>query len=180
LLAGAPPVKSGDRVSFHHYSSEARAVLRILEGKVLRGGETARVQLRLLRPVAAAPGDRFVVRRLSPVETIGGGVVLDPLWPPVRRATPEVLADLGRLDGSLAERLPARGSSRGPEEGAGRNRSPPGRGEPRRGPGALSRSRPRAQTGARLAIRRNGTSGKKSWRLAVRARAEIEKGIHES
>ena len=79
LLAGAPPVKSGDRVSFHHYSSEARAVVRVLDGRLLRGGETARVQLRLSRPVAAVPGDRFVVRRLSPVETIGGGVVLDPL-----------------------------------------------------------------------------------------------------
>ena len=105
LLPGAPPVKSGDRLSFHHYSSEARAVLRILEGRTLRGGETARIQLRLSQPVAAVPGDRFVVRRLSPVETIGGGTVLDPLWPPVRRATPEAIAQLDRLDGSLTEKL---------------------------------------------------------------------------
>ena len=47
-------------------------------------GTSARVELRLSAPVAAVPGDRFVVRRLSPVQTIGGGVVLDPLPPAVR------------------------------------------------------------------------------------------------
>ncbi len=105
LLAGAPPVKSGDRLSFHHYSSEARAIARLLDGRSLAGSETGRVQLRLSRRVAAVPGDRFVLRRLSPVETIGGGVVLDPLWPPIRRATPEALGQLEPLDGSLGDKL---------------------------------------------------------------------------
>jgi selenocysteine-specific elongation factor len=180
LLAGAPPVKSGDRVSFHHYSSEARAVLRILEGKVLRGGETARVQLRLSRPVAAVPGDRFVVRRLSPVETIGGGVVLDPLWPAVRRATPEVLADLGRLDGSLAERLLA-WVEQGREEGAGE--------ESLAARAGVSREEVRAalaEPAARERVRALRHSPERYigedvlGRLAIRARAEIEKAIRES
>jgi selenocysteine-specific elongation factor len=35
------------------------------------------VQLRLEAPVVAVPGDRFIIRRYSPLETIGGGVVLD-------------------------------------------------------------------------------------------------------
>jgi selenocysteine-specific elongation factor len=53
------------------------------------------------------PGDRFVVRRLSPVETIGGGVVLDP-QPAAMRGRPsgEALAALGPLEaGTLVERL---------------------------------------------------------------------------
>ena len=37
--------------------------------------------LRLARPIAAAPGDRFALRRPSPGSTAGGGVVLDPLPP---------------------------------------------------------------------------------------------------
>ena len=105
LLPGVPPVKSGDRLSFHHYSAEARAAARVLAGRVLQSGESGRVQLRLSRKVAALPGDRFVLRRLSPVETIGGGVVLDPLWPPVRRSTPEALAQLDRLDSDLSGKL---------------------------------------------------------------------------
>ena len=180
LLGGAPPVKSGDRLSFHHYSSEARAVLRILESRVLRGGETARIQLRLSQPVAAVPGDRFVVRRLSPVETIGGGVVLDPLWPAVRRATPEALADLGRLDGTLAEKLLA-WVDQAREEGAGEEslaaRAGVGREEVRAAlaePAARERARALRHSPERY-IGEDVVA-----RLAVRARAEIEKGIRES
>ena len=174
LLPGAPSVKSGDRLSFHHYSSEARAVLRILEGRTLRGGGTATVQLRLSQPVAAVPGDRFVVRRLSPVETIGGGTVLDPLWPPVRRATPEAMAQLDRLDGSLAERLLA-WVEQGKEEGAGE--------ESLAARAGTSREEVRATflepiaRGAAHALRRSPERyiGEEALsRLAARARAEIE------
>jgi selenocysteine-specific elongation factor len=35
-------------------------------------------QVRLDRPLRAAPGDRLVVRRADPPATLGGGVVLDP------------------------------------------------------------------------------------------------------
>ena len=35
-------------------------------------------QLRLEEPVCALPGDRFILRFYSPVETIGGGIVIDP------------------------------------------------------------------------------------------------------
>jgi selenocysteine-specific elongation factor len=180
LLPGAPPVKSGDRLSFHHYSSEARAVLRLLEGRELRGGGTARVQLRLSQPVAAVPGDRFVVRRLSPVETIGGGAVLDPLWPPVRRATPEVMAQLDRLEGSLAERLLA-WVEQGREEGAGE--------ESLAARGGTSREEVRAALlepiarGAAHALRRSPERyiGEEALsRLEARARAEIEKNLRDS
>jgi selenocysteine-specific elongation factor len=62
----------------------------------LGGGEGTAI-LRLDRPVAAAPGDRFVVRRQSPVETMAGGRILDPQ--PARgvrrrRTTPERLQAL--------------------------------------------------------------------------------------
>ncbi len=105
LLASAPPVKSGDRLSLHHYSAEVRARARVLDGPAIPSGGSARVQLRLSQPLPVSPGDRFVLRRLSPVETIGGGVVLDPLWPPVGRRRAEELPRLDRLErGDLAER----------------------------------------------------------------------------
>jgi len=78
LLPGSPRVRSGNRLSFHHFASESTASVRILEAREMPPGGSARVELRFAKPVAAAPGDRFVLRRLSPVTTIGGGVVLDP------------------------------------------------------------------------------------------------------
>ena len=107
LLSGSPRIRSGDRVSFHHFASEATARVRILEGRELGPGGTARVELRFGRPVAAAPGDRFVVRRLSPVATIGGGVVLDARPTAIRGRDDEARRGmLERLEtGSLAERL---------------------------------------------------------------------------
>jgi selenocysteine-specific elongation factor len=107
LLADAPRVKSGDRVSFHHFSTESRARVRVLQEASIEPGGFARAELRLGIPVAAAPGDRFVVRRLSPVETIGGGAVLDPLPAPIHgRGTPESRAALEILEtGSLSDRL---------------------------------------------------------------------------
>ena len=47
------------------------------DGADLGDGEGSAI-LRLDRPVAVGPGDRFVVRRQSPVETLAGGRVLDP------------------------------------------------------------------------------------------------------
>ena len=174
LLAGVPPLKSGDRLSFHHYSSEARAKARVLDGRTLTAEGAARVQLRLSQRVAAVPGDRFVLRRLSPVETIGGGVVLDPLWPPVRRATPEALALLNPLDGSLADKLLA-WVEQGREGGAGEDslaaRAGASREEVRVAmAGAIAKGRAHA-------LRRSPERyiGEDALaRLAVRARTEID------
>jgi len=107
LLPSARRVKAGDRFSFHHFSAEARAFVRLLESAEIAPGASGRAQVALSSPVAAAPGDRFVLRRLSPVETIGGGVVLDPLAPRWTRARAEQnRAPLDVLEkGSLAERL---------------------------------------------------------------------------
>ncbi len=107
LLPEASAIESGDRMSFHHFASEARAGVRVLGAKEIPRGGSALVELRLSAPVAAVPGDRFVVRRLSPVETIGGGVVLDPLPPAFRgRVGVEALDALGALESdSLADRL---------------------------------------------------------------------------
>jgi selenocysteine-specific elongation factor len=107
LLAGAASLKSGARVAFHHFASEARASVRVLGAASIAPGQSALAELRLSKEVAAVAGDRFVVRRLSPVETVGGGVVLDPQPAAVRgRLTSEALAALAPLEsGMLAGRL---------------------------------------------------------------------------
>ena len=54
-------------------------------GRAFRPGETTFVQLSLESPVAARPGDRFILRRPSPAETLGGGRVLDAGRPRMKR-----------------------------------------------------------------------------------------------
>jgi selenocysteine-specific elongation factor len=107
LLPAAANLPSGSRVAFHHLATETRAGVRVLGASQIERGGSALVELRLAEAVAAIPGDRFVVRRLSPVETIGGGIVLDPEAPALRgRIGAEALAALGVLEtGSLGERL---------------------------------------------------------------------------
>ncbi len=48
-------------------------------------GVTVMAQLRLDQALPCMPGDRFVVRRTSPMETLGGGRVVDPWAPKMRR-----------------------------------------------------------------------------------------------
>ena len=49
----------------------------LLDRDALNPGESCYAQLRLTDPIATKSGDRFVIRFLSPLETIGGGVILD-------------------------------------------------------------------------------------------------------
>ncbi|HXB66619.1 MAG TPA: selenocysteine-specific translation elongation factor [Candidatus Acidoferrales bacterium] len=82
LLASAKPLKHRAPVHFHSGTAEIEAEVRLLEGTVaLKPGATAYVRL-LLRDRARdrallLPGDRFIIRKFSPVVTIGGGMVVD-------------------------------------------------------------------------------------------------------
>jgi len=77
LLAGAPALVHGARVRLHSFTSEAVARVSIYGYGVVAPGASQIVRLKLANPVLLVPGDRFVLRRLSPAQTIGGGRVLD-------------------------------------------------------------------------------------------------------
>jgi selenocysteine-specific elongation factor len=78
----------GDRVQVHHGTREAPARLAWLGGPFW--------QLRLEQPLIPAGGDRLVIRRIAPPDTLGGGVVLDP-HPKQHGPGRETLARLERL-----------------------------------------------------------------------------------
>lgn len=69
------------RVHVHHGTSEVLARCSLLEVDKLSPGESGWVQLRLEKPLAVRARDRFVLRAYSPVNTIGGGVVVEPTAP---------------------------------------------------------------------------------------------------
>jgi selenocysteine-specific elongation factor len=77
LLASAKPLKHRAPVHFHSGTAEIGAEVRLLGGAMLQPGGTAFARLVLQQPALLLPGDRFIIRRFSPVATIGGGVVLD-------------------------------------------------------------------------------------------------------
>ncbi len=99
LLPSAPrPLKNRERVRLHLYTAEIMTRVTILQGEVIQPGEEGVIQLRLEEPVVALPGDRFVIRSYSPMTTIGGGRLIDPLPRKHRRNRQPVIDQLTRLD----------------------------------------------------------------------------------
>ena len=70
-------LKHGTEVKLFIGASEVVGQARILGDDQLTPGEDGFLQLELRDPVVAVRGDRYILRRPSPSETLGGGVVLD-------------------------------------------------------------------------------------------------------
>jgi selenocysteine-specific elongation factor len=72
------PLQHSSEVKFFTGSAEVLARARLLGVEELRPGEEGWLQLELNEAVVAVRGDRYILRRPSPGETLGGGVVMDP------------------------------------------------------------------------------------------------------
>jgi selenocysteine-specific elongation factor len=79
------------------------AKVRLLEGDELKPGGSTWAQLLLERPVAALKGDHFIIR--SPMETLGGGDIVDVHARRLRRNRPEVIQNLKAREGGTAEEI---------------------------------------------------------------------------
>lgn len=82
------------RLRLYHGSKEVLCRLVLLDREILKPGEEAFVQFRLEEKTACRFGDRFVVRFYSPLETIGGGLILDPNAVKHKRFKDDILKDL--------------------------------------------------------------------------------------
>jgi selenocysteine-specific elongation factor len=90
ILPSEPkPIGQWFPVKVHHAAAEVPGRIVVLRDQAIKPGETDYVQLVVERPIAAAAGDRFVVRDTSSRRTIGGGVFIDLRAPERRRRTPE-------------------------------------------------------------------------------------------
>lgn len=97
LESNKKKIKNRSRVRFHTGTSEIMGNLILLDGEDLRPGEDTVAQIRLDAPVAVVRDDRFVLRSYSPVRTIGGGQVLNPVPEKHKRFRPEVVEGLKGL-----------------------------------------------------------------------------------
>jgi selenocysteine-specific elongation factor len=96
LLASASDRLAHDEaVKVHVGTAEAMARVSLLETNAIVPGGSSWAQLRLAVPIAVAVGDRFVIRRPSPPETLGGGEIADVSGERVRRRA-DALASLER------------------------------------------------------------------------------------
>jgi selenocysteine-specific elongation factor len=77
LADASAPLQHASEVKLFIGASEVMANLRLLGTEVLEPGQEAWLQLELRDPVVAVRGDHYILRRPSPSETIGGGVVVD-------------------------------------------------------------------------------------------------------
>ncbi len=80
----ARPLNSSDEVRVMWGARQDIAKVRIIGANVIAPGERGLAQLRFSAPVIAYAGQRGILRRPSPAETIGGVVVLDPAAIPLR------------------------------------------------------------------------------------------------
>lgn len=78
LKDASAALKPGTEVKVFSGSAETIANLRLLNAEVLNPGEEGWIQLELRSPLVLVRGDRYILRRPSPSETLGGGQVVDP------------------------------------------------------------------------------------------------------
>lgn len=84
-------ILNGSQVHLYHGSAVRLAKVVLLDRDALAPGESCYAQLRMTEEIATRQGDRFVVRFYSPLETIGGGVILDDNPKKHKRNDPSIL-----------------------------------------------------------------------------------------
>ncbi len=101
LLSSLPrPLRHNTPVTLFTGSAETEARVRLLEAEQLKPGGQAWAQLVLEEPVAVVAGDRFIIR--SPMDTIGGGEVVDTQAKRLARFKPAVIKNLEARGGADA------------------------------------------------------------------------------
>ena len=105
LASNKKPLKNRSRVRFHTGTSEVLGNLILLDRDEISPGDDSVAQLRLDSAVALVKDDRFVIRSYSPVYTIGGGKVLNPIPLKHKRFKSDTVEGLKQLNHQAPEAL---------------------------------------------------------------------------
>ena len=101
LASERKPLAQWLPVRFHHGAADIAGRIVPLDEEPVGPGCSGRVQIVLDAPVAAAVGDRFVIRDTTAQRTMGGGRILDLRAPARKRRTPARLAEIDALESHL-------------------------------------------------------------------------------
>jgi selenocysteine-specific elongation factor len=105
LSSNPKKLKNRTRVRFHSGTSEIMGMLVLLNRDELNPGENAFAQFRLESPVSLIRDDRYVLRSYSPVRTIGGGRVINPVPTKHKPKKPDVIDHLKALTSDDMSRI---------------------------------------------------------------------------
>lgn len=99
-------ILNATRLHLYHGAKDILCKVVLLDRDKASAGETCYAQLRLEEEIAMKTGDHFVLRFYSPLETIGGGVVLDSNPFKHKRNDPIILEHLAIKDsGSIKDKI---------------------------------------------------------------------------
>ncbi|MEG1152530.1 MAG: selenocysteine-specific translation elongation factor [Oscillospiraceae bacterium] len=84
-------LKNNSSIHFYHGSCELTAKIALMDCDEIASGKSGFAQLRFDEEFAVKAGDCFVLRFLSPLETIAGGVILNTMPPKRKRLTEETI-----------------------------------------------------------------------------------------
>ena len=106
LKNNAKSLKNRSLTRLHTGTSEIIARVILIEKDELAPGEKGFGQLILEKKDVVVAGDRFVLRSYSPITTIGGGLIIDPLPPKHKRLNKKVIEELATLlNGTLPKKI---------------------------------------------------------------------------
>lgn len=105
LLKSAKVLKHRSRVRLYLGTAEILGRVLLLDREEMQPGEQCYASMELEEPAVAVKGDIFVIRSYSPMETIGGGKVIDPVSSKHRRMRVEVIDTLETLERGSPEEL---------------------------------------------------------------------------
>ena len=94
------PFKDRTRIRFHVGTAELFGNVRLLDQDQIEPGQSGLVQVYLSEPAVTVWNQPFVIRRQSPVETIGGGRILQPNATRIRKPNQTDLAMIANLKSS--------------------------------------------------------------------------------
>jgi len=98
LKSNSKPFPNGTKVKFYSGTSEVIAKIILVDRIKLLPGENSFVQLRVANKLSLCPYDRFVIRSLSPMATIGGGMILEVNSPKYKPHLNDMIHKLALLE----------------------------------------------------------------------------------
>lgn len=98
-------IENRQRLRLYHGTSEILCRVVILDKEEIKPGEEAYVQLRLEEPLTAQRNDRYVLRTYSPMDTIAGGIIINPVAKKAKRFDKNYIEDLKIKESGKAESI---------------------------------------------------------------------------
>ncbi|MBC2579269.1 selenocysteine-specific translation elongation factor [Clostridium sp. DJ247] len=105
LKSADKPLKNRQRIRLYHGTNEIMCRIVLLDKEELNPGEEGYVQLRLEKPITAQRNDRFVVRSYSPMFTIGGGAIINPVAKKTKRFDLKYIEELKIKESGKTENI---------------------------------------------------------------------------